>query len=838
MLVLRIGNIYTDIVSQIVLPDTKWKELERTLSFRPEGYQFSPMFNRWMRDANGKPVRRMWDGWKKQFWKNTKRTYFPTGLYSIVKEFLNKHDIPFRVEDTREKPVSNFDLELSDDITLYPYQEKIINTSCNIGRGLISAPTGSGKGLIGAGIIEKLGVAPFLFFVTSIDLLLQAKEHIETYLKRHGSRLEVGQIGGGVVDIKDINVCTIQTVVRALGKKWDKQYKFDDDDTDDKTVIEQYREDIKELVYTSKGVICDECISGDSIVITKNGSVQIKDLYKYIGKKILSFIGNSVVWKKVTDFYSKGKKKTLTITLINGDAITCTEDHPIMTSQGWKLAGDLRLENTVLSCVSAGVENKLMSQVKAPANTQNMYSGTKLKKDQYTNGEKNLIKQYITPHCVGVDVENKLNCIMELSSRLCEEEEVDITSLFMDMIRDHCFGTLHYLSEKNKRFSGHFLGIHLFPFLQKEAKIQDYLAIMDCAKWNGRYSNLTFSLVFQQNTGYTKMAGMATRQPHSEHAAILNFIVLESKHEIKSLRQLKNMSRNAWNTNYVGIKSIVQSGEKEVFDITVEDTHCFFANNILVHNCQHWRADTCQLVTRELKSAYYIFGMSATCQRDSGDDLLIQACFGRKIVEITASELIRDGYLVKPDIKMIHVRGPKSPYKQWQSLYKDQVVENEVYNGMIANIANAYIQAGRLVLILIKQIKHGTTIESMVPGSIFVSGNDSKKIRETAIKNLRNRYISCICSTSLFDEGINVKALDTVILGGQGNSRTRAMQRIGRILRPNVDDAGNKKTKATAIDFCIHQKYLKNHAMAREKMYRTEPEFSIEDIDPKSHEIN
>jgi hypothetical protein len=24
----------------------------------------------------------------------------------------------------------------------------------------------------------------------------------------------------------------------------------------------------------------------------------------------------------------------------------------------------------------------------------------------------------------------------------------------------------------------------------------------------------------------------------------------------------------------------------DVYDITVEDTHCFFANNILVHNCE------------------------------------------------------------------------------------------------------------------------------------------------------------------------------------------------------------------------------------------------------------
>jgi len=381
--------------------------------------------------------------------------------------------------------------------------------------------------------------------------------------------------------------------------------------------------------------------------MTKYGSAKMRDLHRFIGKKILSFSGNSVVWKKITHFYHRNKKKTLKITLGNGDTITCTNDHPIMTNQGWKTAGNIHHKDMILCHANVGVEEKYLS------------------------------------------------------------------------------------------------------------------------------------------------------------------------HDI----------------DYVEIESICSSDEEEVFDITVEDTHCFFANNILIHNCQHWRASTCQLIARELKSAYYTYGLSATPFRDEGDDILIQACFGKKIAEISASQLIRDGYLVRPDIKMVHVHGPKSIYKQWQSIYKEQVVENKKYNGMIANIANAYIGQERLVLILVRQIGHGKVLKSMIPGSIFLSGNSSKKDRETGVKNLRNKYISCIIST-LFDEGIDVKPLDTVILGGQGRSKSRALQRIGRILRNFTDDDGKKKKKATAIDFCIHQKYLLNHAIARQKIYQTEPEFMVEDIDP------
>lgn len=505
MMILRVGNIYTDIINGELFD--KWRELERELSFRPEGYQFTWQYRKCIYTKEGQFVRRLWDGWKRQFWKGKKRTYFPTGLLSIVKKFLQTNNIPHVTHDHRNKPTPNYDLLPSGNFDYYPYQRDAIHEACNITRGIICAATGSGKSVIGAGIIAELNIAPFLFFVTSIDLLLQAKVHLEKALKRANNKLEIGQIGGGVVDIKDINVCTIQTVVRALGKSWNKEYKFDDEDTDDKTPIEKHRQEIIDLLRTSKGAIGDE-----------------------------------------------------------------------------------------------------------------------------------------------------------------------------------------------------------------------------------------------------------------------------------------------------------------------------------VHR---WRATTCQLVFKELKSAYYVYGLGATPFRDEGDDLMIQACFGRKFVDISASQLIRDGYLIKPDIKMIQVKNKKSQFKQWQSIYKDQVVENEMYNGMIANIANAYTNEDRLVLVLVQQINHGKTLESMIPGSIFLSGNSSKKKREAGIKNLRNKYISCIIASTIFDEGIDVRPLDTVILAGQGKSKVRALQRIGRILRTFEDTDGTKKTKATAIDFCIHQKYLKDHAIAREKVYRTEPEFSIENIDPR-----
>jgi superfamily II DNA or RNA helicase len=504
MIELRVGNIWVDIVGD--LPTSHWYGIKQKLAFRPAGFMHHPLYNQWVYNEYGVPVRRKWPGWKYLAGKTKKRTYFPTGLYSLVAEYLKEHFIKYSVRDLRVKPCAEFPIDFAG-LQLRDYQERVCNDAANQQRGIIQAATGAGKTAIAAGLMQKLKVSPFLFFVTSVDLLEQARDSLTEFLTVNGEKPHIGQIGAGVIDIQDINVLTVQTAVRALGKEWNTDTKFDSEDEDDPTPIERYAKDIQDLMHSAQGCICDEV--------------------------------------------------------------------------------------------------------------------------------------------------------------------------------------------------------------------------------------------------------------------------------------------------------------------------------------QHWRADTCQLIARELNSAFYTYGMSATPYRDEGDDMMINACFGKKVAMITASELIQKGWLIKPNIKMVHIRGKRSNYREYQSIYKEKVVEDDYYNGTVANIANAYIGNERLVLVLVQQINHGKRLREMIPGSVFLSGNSAKGKRRDTLNSLRRKQIRCIISTTIFDEGIDVKPLDAVLLAGQGKSKVRAMQRIGRILRPYTDpDTGRKKNAATAIDFVIHQKHLEDHAVEREKMYRTEPEFCIEDIDP------
>jgi superfamily II DNA or RNA helicase len=70
-----------------------------------------------------------------------------------------------------------------------------------------------------------------------------------------------------------------------------------------------------------------------------------------------------------------------------------------------------------------------------------------------------------------------------------------------------------------------------------------------------------------------------------------------------------------------------------------------------------------------------------------------------------------------------------------------------------------------------------------------------------------------------------------LILAGSGKSQTRALQRIGRVIRAYEDkQTGFVKKDAYVVDFHDNIKYMLNHSRARRRIYETEPEFVIKDF--------
>ena len=135
---------------------------------------------------------------------------------------------------------------------------------------------------------------------------------------------------------------------------------------------------------------------------------------------------------------------------------------------------------------------------------------------------------------------------------------------------------------------------------------------------------------------------------------------------------------------------------------------------------------------------------------------------------------------------------------------------------------------GRSVLILCKQIAHGKILEKLIPGSKFLHGTHSAKKRKAHLDLMRSGDASVTIASTIFDEGVDCKPLDGLILAGSGKSSTRALQRIGRVLRPYTYPNGRVKSQAMVVDFMDECKYMRDHSKRRLQIYKTEPEFDVE----------
>ena len=228
--------------------------------------------------------------------------------------------------------------------------------------------------------------------------------------------------------------------------------------------------------------------------------------------------------------------------------------------------------------------------------------------------------------------------------------------------------------------------------------------------------------------------------------------------------------------------------------------------------------------------ANYAFGYSASPWRDDGSDLMIEAAFGRRIIDITASMLIKDGYLIRPTIEIHKTAYDKSnqPTK-YVDVYKRFIVENTMRNMQVASDAIKEWSNGMNTLILVTQIKHGNELENIIHSMgiedvTFISGKSGMKKRKQAIQDMRDGKISLMIATTIADVGLDIPRLECIVEAGAGKSSVTALQRLGRIMRPF-----NNKTSCKFITYRDNVRYLKEHIEKKKLIWLTEPEFIIDD---------
>jgi len=253
------------------------------------------------------------------------------------------------------------------------------------------------------------------------------------------------------------------------------------------------------------------------------------------------------------------------------------------------------------------------------------------------------------------------------------------------------------------------------------------------------------------------------------------------------------------------------------------------AKFVWVDECHHTASSSHRFVLVQIQNAEYIVGGSGTLFREDNTDLLIEGLIGPLIYEINYSDLIEGGYLVAPTIHMIKLpRNIEPSNDSYSTIYKECVVENKYRNTIISNVVKNLIERNKSSMVLVSKIKHGEILQELIPGALFLKGNDASDFRTKTFKDLQNKRLLCLITT-LGDEGVDIPNLDAVVIAAGGKSAIKVFQRL-RCMTPYKTAAEEKKS-AIVVDFIDNYKYLRAHSFKRRRLYKSEPSFKIVEKD-------
>jgi len=232
--------------------------------------------------------------------------------------------------------------------------------------------------------------------------------------------------------------------------------------------------------------------------------------------------------------------------------------------------------------------------------------------------------------------------------------------------------------------------------------------------------------------------------------------------------------------------------------------YLYTVNFVVVDEYHKSAAESYQKVFAKLPNTKYRLGLTATPNRDDGKTPILYSILGNTICEVSTQDLIKMGYLVKPDIIFYNLQG--IDFSMFYSEdYKNNIVNNNHRNEIIKNYVNDF--PDKKILILTKLVGHGKILKEIIPGAIHIHGSLGAKKRQSLMNSFRlgeNKVM--IMTLSIGAEGLDIPDMDIIINASANKGDTKSIQVLGRVLR-----TFSTKSKAEYIDFVDSGKYTRQH---------------------------
>jgi len=234
--------------------------------------------------------------------------------------------------------------------------------------------------------------------------------------------------------------------------------------------------------------------------------------------------------------------------------------------------------------------------------------------------------------------------------------------------------------------------------------------------------------------------------------------------------------------------------------------------------------DECHLVNSKNEDSMYnsflsnldckVIGLTATPYRLSHDGyggsilkFLTRTrprIFSEMIYHVQIKELADNGFLAKMEYYQMDIVNPeKLQINSTGADYTDKSIQNHYrdigFNDKLKDVVFRLIKAGRKnILVFTRFVDEAKELSESI-GNIaeWVSGESSKKERESVLNRFKSGEIKVVCNVGVLTTGFDFPELETIVLARPTMSLALYYQMIGRAMRPH-----KSKKSAWVIDLC------------------------------------
>lgn len=355
-------------------------------------------------------------------------------------------------------------------------------------------------------------------------------------------------------------------------------------------------------------------------------------------------------------------------------------------------------------------------------------------------------------------------------------------------------------------------GLEVQPFLHQVEMLEDLEAERD----KGHHRNL---LVAATGTGKTVIAALDYKRLCDAAGRDLTLLFVAHRQEIlkQSLGTYRNVMQKGsfgelfvgdhkpkdWKHVFASVQSLAALGVEKVkpgdFEVVVIDEF------------HHAHAPTYRKLIDRVQPQE-LLGLTATPERGDGVDVAKQFFDGRRASELRLWDALDADLLVpfhyfgvSDDVDLSRLEWKRGSYDvtQLDALYTG----NEARAGKVIRELRDKVTSmeDMRAICFCVSVQHAIYMAEVFNragiASVAVSGQTDDGERALALQRLRDREINCIFAVDLFNEGLDLPEVDTILLLRPTQSATIFLQQLGRGLRRAED-----KAVLTVLDFIGQQR--------------------------------